>query len=151
MDIVFALLYGLAGTGVMSFVLRIAHEANFSGAEEVYAIGSVVPRPPGSSPWPGIVIHLLAGMGFALLYLAIGDAILLYAPGLLLLGAGIGLLRGLGVSLVLNVLAADQNPWQRFLDAGPVPAIWHLVGNLLYGLTVSVLFGVTNVNWMLVF
>ncbi len=150
MDYLYALLFGLIGTAVMTIVLRLVHSSGTESTLQVHAIGSTVPRTSDSSA-PGVVIHILVGLAGGVIYMLIGNEYLLYTGGLLLLGIGVGLLRGLVVSLLLTILAADQNPWERFLAAGTVPAIWHLIGNVLYGVSISVLFGITNVNWMLVY
>lgn len=150
MDIVYALVFGLIATAVMSLVLFVLRSSGFPNAELVRGIASTVPCPSSGSEAPGVIVHLLAGMLLGLVYLLVGRNLgPVGAGGLLLLGLGVGLLRGLAASIVLTVLAADQDPWQKFLDAGMGVAFCHLVGNLVFGLALSVLYGVIRVEPLL--
>jgi len=137
-----ALLFGLIGTGVMSGVLYAIEQA---GAPLVRGIGSAIPAPQGGSLMPGTTVHVVGGLFFGLVYLWIGQALPGLVPWqLLLLGVGVGVLRAIVADLLLAMLAFDQDPLRWMAQAGAGVGSAHALGHVLYGLSVSVLFGLSQ-------
>jgi len=152
MENLYALLYGLLGTALMSFVLYGVQQAGGPSAANVRGIGSSVPTPHGGSLVPGAAAHIVAGALFGLVYLGLGHAWASLAPGsLLALGIGVGLVRGLAVTGVLSLLAFDQRPMERIQLAGAGTFVVHALGNVVYGLALAVLFGLSRVDSALAF
>lgn len=142
MEFLISLIFGLIASGIMSLFLLLIHNADQPG---VHGIGSTVPRPDAWPKLTGPVVHFAVGMLMGLVYLALGGKFEPSVGGLFVLGAIIGLLRGVVTSLVLTLIAVGENTMGRFRDAGPGVAAWHLVGNLLFGIALTVLFGVGGV------
>jgi hypothetical protein len=146
MDALYPLLFGLVGTAVMSLVLYLLAQSGGALAG-VRGVGSSVPTPMGGSQVPGAAVHIVAGVVFAYAYLGLGEALTPLAPGLLLLiGALVGVVRGIATSIVLGMLAFDQRPMERMALAGNAVGTVHVIGAILSGLSVSVLFGFSAVT-----
>jgi hypothetical protein len=151
MNNLYSLLYGLVATGLMSLVLALVAQAG-GAAAQVKGIGSSIPTAVGGSQVPGAAVHILAGIVFAYVYMGLGHAWGVLVPWeLLLLGAVVGVVRGLVVSAVLGTLAMDQRPLERMQLAGVGVGTAHVLANVLYGLCLAVLFGLTRVDFMLAF
>lgn len=147
MENLYALIFGLIGTGIMSLLLYLVGELGGVTGENVRGIGSSIPAPRGGSQIPGAMIHLAAGAGFGLLYLVFGGGYVWYSPAALLaFGAVTGIVRGIVVSCFLALIAFDQDPWDFMQRAGAAVGIWHVGGNVVYGLCVSLLFGLAKVD-----
>ena len=142
MTVIAALIIGLIGSGLMSLFLRTLARIGGQDAWPVFGVGSSIPTPTGGSLIPGTIGHLGAGMIFAYIYLALARQMTGMEPvDLLMLGGGVGILRGFAVSIFVALLAFDQAPLGHMIQAGPGPGIFHLVGNVIYGLLVSLMFG----------
>ncbi|HKI99692.1 MAG TPA: hypothetical protein VKB51_14555 [bacterium] len=152
MENLYPLLFGLVGTGVMSLVLYAIGQAEGPTAAMVRGVGSSITTPVGGSLVPGGAVHIVAGIVFAYLYMGLGHAWAPLAPSLLvLLGLVVGLARGIAVSAVLGMLAFDQDPLGRMSLAGPGVGAIHVLGTLLYGLSLSLLYGFIPADRMLMF
>lgn len=91
----YPLLYGLIATAIMSAVLYLIGQLGTGAAARVKGIGSAIPTPAGGSQVPGAVVHIVAGVAFAYAFWGLGRAWAYLQPGqLVLLGAGMGVLRG---------------------------------------------------------
>jgi hypothetical protein len=152
MENVYPLLFGLVGTGVMSLVLYLVGQAGGPTAAAVRGIGSSIPTPVGGSQAPGSAVHIIAGIVFGYVYMGLGHVWAPLVPGLLLaLGVGVGIVRGIVVSAVLGMLAFDQDPLGKMSRAGFGVGLIHLIGTILYGLSLAVLYGFIPADAMLRF
>ena len=150
MEMFYTPLFGLLATAVMTVLLYAISNSGNEGMAFVRGIGSAVPTQAGGSLTPGVVVHVLAGLVFAYLYAALGRQFAFEMPGqMLALGVVVGLLRGGAVSLVLAMLAYDQQPLEHIARAGRGVAGVHALGNVAYGLVVSLLFGLSSVEYAL--
>jgi hypothetical protein len=152
MEYLYALVFGLVGTGVMTLVLYLISQIGAQSVAQVKGIGSAIPTPSGGSLVPGTAVHIAVGLIFGLVYLALGRQFAYLVPGALLgLGAGVGFVRGIVVSIVLGLIAFDREPLNRMNEAGPAVGIVHVIGNVIYGLCVSVLFGLSAIDYAVAF
>ncbi|HEX9844729.1 MAG TPA: hypothetical protein VGC20_18350 [bacterium] len=151
MENLYPLLFGLIGTGLMSLVLALVSQSG-GAAAQVKGIGSSIPTPVGGSQVPGAAVHIVGGIVFGYVYLGLGHSMGALVPAsLLALGAGVGIVRGIAVSAVLGMLAFDQRPLERIQLAGAGVGTAHVLGNVLYGLVLSALYGLTRVDYLLSF
>lgn len=149
MDFVWALVFGLVATGLMSGALWLVRQG---GAEGVWGIGSTVPRPPGGSDAPGMLVHIAAGLLFGVAYLLAARLLVLPAWWeLLLLGVGLGVVHSLVKSGLLAIISMAPDVAERWRAAGPGVAVVHLLAHVLHGVVVSLLFGVSGVVWYLAY
>ena len=144
MEIFIVVLFGWLSSLVMSYYLKLLRGASAPWAQDVYAIGSVVPKSAFGGGMPGVMVYLIAGALGAWAYYRLGSEASYTVGSLLGFGLAAGLIRGVVCSLLLTLLAADQGPFQRFFRAGPLPALAHLSGNLLFGISLSLLLGLTG-------
>lgn len=152
MENLYPLLFGLIGTVVMTFVLYTAGQSGVGKAAMVKGVGSSIPTPVGGSLLPGAIVHVVAGILFGYVFWALGRAWAYLVPGeLLALGVGVGIVRGVVVSIVLGLIAFDQRPLERMGEVGFGVGLTHVIGNVIYGLVVALLYGVTAVDFMLSF
>jgi hypothetical protein len=64
-------------------------------------------------------------------------------PWSAVLGAGVGFLHGLIVSLGLVWVVAEQHPLQEFNEAGMAIGLSHIVGHVVYGGVVGLVVGIS--------
>ena len=147
-----SLLFGLIATLLMSGLLYLTARSGVERSEWVRGVGSSIPTGTGGSLVPGASIHLVAGAVFGFVYLMIGQAFVWVSPaGLLAFGAGLGVARGLAVSAMLALVAFDQQPGAHMARAGFGVGACHVAGNIVYGLTLSLLFGASRIEAALAF
>ncbi len=145
METLYALLFGLIATAVMTILLYAVGQSGVSSVASVKAIGSAIPTPSGASLVPGALVYIAAGLLFGVVYLALGrNFAYLEIQPLLGLGALVGIARGLAVSIVLGLIAFNQDPLAHAIRSGFWVGLWHVVGSVAYGLTLSILFGVST-------
>ncbi len=139
---------GIVATALMTVVLYGIHWRGFANADMLRALGSLFTRSEANSLAPGIVLHFLMGIVFAFLYVGFWSALPLAALwSYLAVGLIFGLGHGLVVSFALVILVAEHHPLQRFQNAGMGVAIAHLLGHVIYGLTVGLLAGVWRLHF----
>ena len=125
----------------MIIAMAFIHYKKLANADMVRAIGSIFVQPESEAYPIGLVVHYSVGVFFAFLY-----ALLLeYAPiktpeSALIMSTFAGLVHGLVVSIMLVVAVAEHHPVRRFREAGISVAISHLVGHILYGFGVGLVF-----------
>jgi hypothetical protein len=103
-----ALAGGFVGTLVLTTALRAANELGLTRIDLPFLLGTAVTADRARAKALGYVFHLVAGEGFALVYLAIFAALDTSGWGL---GALFGLLHGVVSSTVLvNVLLPVVHP-----------------------------------------
>lgn len=139
---------GLLGTGGMSLVMWLITRSELANADMIRAIGSIFTRSYENSFKPGIIIHFVAGIVIAFIYILL---INLLSPSSLayfiLAGAMIGLFHGVAFSFVLVISVAEHHPLETFREAGSEVAVAHLAGHIIYGLIVGTVVGVLNIKF----
>ena len=152
METLYALLFGLIATAVMTILLYVVGQTGVGSVASVKAIGSAIPTPSGGSLVPGALVYIAAGLLFGVVYLSLGrNFAYLEVQPLLGLGALVGIARGLAVSIVLGLIAFNQDPLAHAIGSGFWVGLWHVVGSVTYGLTLSILFGTTAVDFAVSF
>ena len=125
-------------TGGMAFLMHVITALELTNADMVKAIGSVVTRSLKFA-WPvGMVLHLTAGIAFALLY--VGLFTFTNPEGLADLvgtGAVFGAAHGFVVALLLITVVAKRHPLEEFRKAGPFVGAAHFFGHVLYAVLVA--------------
>lgn len=144
--IMMALLFGWIAAGVMSLLLFAINKTGSLKSYLVKGIGSSIPTPQGGSMVPGFFIFLVTGAVTGLVYMLVGQEFRWFSPaGLLLFGAGLGLGRGLVTNGLLWMVAFDQAPKAHIVQAGGGVAAAHILGQVVYGLSLSALFGLSRI------
>ena len=131
------LLVGLLGTSVMTACLYTLHWSGFANGDMIRAIGSAITKRYEGSFWPGLGIHYASGIIFAGIYVYIlslvpplADSQVMKMAGL---GALLGFVHGLVVSMGLLIVVAEHHPMEQFREAGFGVAILHLAAHVVFG------------------
>lgn len=139
-----ALIAGVLAGAVMEAVLWVVGTAGWAKANMLVALGSLFTRSRDSAFRVGLTLHVIAAIAFAVLYtlvmLKLGYTAM---PSSMMLGAGIGFIHGLIVSLGLVWVVAEQHPLEEFSDAGLAIGLSHILGHVAYGLIVGVVVGIS--------
>ncbi len=138
-----ALVAGLVGGVLMEGVLWLIGRGGWAKADMVVALGSLFTKTRDTAWRVGALLHLVAAIGFAmgytLLMVALGYTAM---PSSMMLGAGVGFVHGLIVSLGLVWVVAEQHPLEEFNEAGMAIGLSHILGHLVYGAAVGFVVGV---------
>ncbi len=141
--LIFAVVSGLIGTGVMTLFMTGLTKSGATNARMVYAVGALLTRSGDRAVLVGSIVHLLSGVTFGLIYtLILMGVAAAGSPGLghmVFTGLLVGLVHGVMVSFFLVASVADQHPLDEFKEAGMAVALAHAAGHVLYGLTIGVL------------
>lgn len=144
-DFLMTCLVGVAATSLMTFTLYFFHWQGFANGDMLRALGSVITRKYENSFKPGLAIHLIGGILFALIYVFVWSMFPEIASASvarhILLGAFCGFAQGLVTSISLVVFVAEHHPLEQFRVAGFNVAIVHLFAHVVYGATVGGLAG----------
>lgn len=131
---------GLALEGVMWLISR----AGLAKGDMILALGALLTKSRENAYRVGFVIHVMAAMGFALVYvlllLTLGFTHLPYS---MLVGLGVGVLHGLLVSLMLVWVVADRHPLEEFKEADLLVGLSHMAGHVAYGGVIGLVVGLS--------
>lgn len=138
-----SLLAGVAGGLAMEGVLWVIGTAGWAKADMIVALGSLLTKSRSNAWSVGVALHTAAALGFGLLYtlliLTLGYGRM---PAALMLGAGLGFVHGLLVSLALVWIVAERHPLEEFSEATFAIGLSHIVGHVAYGAVAGVAVGV---------
>jgi hypothetical protein len=139
-----ALIGGLLGGMAMEGVLWIIGRGGWAKADMIVALGSMFTKSRETAWRVGAMLHFVSAVAFA-----IGYTLLLHALGATempwsgALGAGVGFLHGLIVSLGLVWVVAEQHPLAEFNEAGLAIGLSHIVGHVAFGAVVGLVVGIS--------
>ena len=141
MFVILAIVAGLVGTVFMSLMMWFIHERGWANADMIRAVGSMVTKRYDNALFPGLVLHVLAGILFAVFYLFV-----MRSTGvtnwfvIMSVGLAIGTFHGAAMVFVLMALA-EKHPIEQFRVAGPAVGWAHVVGHMAYGTGVGLAVG----------
>jgi hypothetical protein len=140
---------GGLGVGVMTAVLWMITKSGISNARMVVAVGSLLTRGYEKAALVGGFVHTAAGiffgLGYTYLLVAIGHAGVL--PNILF-GGLIGGVHGLVMALVLVAAVAEEHPMEEFQQRGFDVAVSHWFAHVAYGLVVGGVIGLSGLIGM---
>jgi hypothetical protein len=139
-----ALVAGLLGGIVMEGVLWVIGRGGWAKADMIVALGSMFTKSRDTAWRVGALLHIVSAIGFALAYTLLMHALgFTEMPQSAMLGAGVGFIHGLIVSLGLVWVVAEQHPLEEFNEAGLAIGLSHIVGHVAYGAVVGLVVGVS--------
>lgn len=118
MNVLGALLWGFFATIVLTTVMSAAQGFGLSRMSVPFILGAMVTPNRDRAPLIGFLIHLANGWLFAFLYAFAFESL---ARATWWLGAGIGLVHGLAVLVVLMPLLPGLHPRMATEHRGPEP------------------------------
>lgn len=140
-------LAGLAGTAFMTLIMTLVHRAQWANGDMVRALGSLATGSLDRAVPAGLAIHAVSGVLFAVPYVFLLGY---FAPDHSLsaatIGAVLGLLHGIVVSLILIAAVSDRHPVAKFRGAGFEVAAAHLAGHIGYGFGVGLAYAALHIT-----
>ena len=139
-----AFMAGLLGGIAMETVLWIIGRGGWAKADMIVALGSMFTKTRDTAWRVGALLHLASAIVFALGYTLLMQALgYTQMPWSAALGAGVGFLHGLIVSLGLVWVVAEQHPLEEFNEAGLAIGLSHIVGHVVFGFIVGLVVGIS--------
>lgn len=136
------ILAGVVAAFAMLLVLYPVHVAGLANADMLAAVGSLFTPNRRKAIGLGVLIHVLLGAFFAIIYSLIWSSVPFgMVSSYRLSGAAFGFAHGLVVSICLVVLVAEHHPVPRFQQAGMSVAVTHIAAHVVYGLVLGVAVG----------
>ena len=142
-DFTTAVIAGILGMFAMQFAMWLITRKGWAEGNMVVALGSLITRKRENAWRTGAVIHVIAAIFFATLYLVVMVRFgFNHLPVALVAGVGFGLLHGMIVTLALVWVVSDQHPLEEFQDAGLAVGVSHIAGHAAYGAIVGLVIGI---------
>lgn len=129
-----SLVAGVLGGLAMELAMWLIARAGLARGDMILALGSLLTKSRDNAYRTGLYIHVTAAMGFALVYtLLLVTLGYTHLPLSIMVGAGVGVLHGIIVSLMLVWVVADQHPLEEFKEADLLVGLSHFAGHVAYG------------------
>ena len=129
---------GLIGALVMNVFMLVVSRWFSERVDMTKAVGSLCTGNLKNARATGTLVHSLSGFIFGVVYLILFDLTQLTDISyLILLGAGIGFVHGLVVSYGLMFVVSERHPIEQYRTATIEIGLLHLIGHVLFGLTVG--------------
>ena len=137
MNIVGAIVAGLAGTAAMTVLMYLAPMMGLPKMDIIGMLGSMFTSNKGTATILGLVTHFMMGGIFAIIYallwsLGIGSPTWLWG---LIFGAVHGV-----VAIVTMPLMARMHPRPPEMEGGMLTMLGQLMGHMVYGLVVALVY-----------
>src|SRR5436190_6046210 len=105
-----ALVAGLLGGLAMEWVMWLISRAGLAKGDMILALGSLLTKSRDNAYRVGLIVHVVAAVGFALVYILLMVTLgYTQLPMALMLGLGVGTLHGILVSLILVWVVSDHH------------------------------------------
>jgi hypothetical protein len=139
-----ALVAGVLGGLAMEVAMWLIARAGLARGDMILALGSLLTKSRDSAYRVGLIVHVTAAMGFALVYtLLLVTLGYTHLPLSLMIGLGVGVGHGLLVSLMLVWVVADHHPLEEFKEADLLVGLSHFAGHVVYGGVVGLVVGLS--------
>ena len=137
MNILSAILSSLAGTLVMTVLMYMAPVMGLPKMDIISMLGTMFTPNQGAARVMGIVAHFMMGAVFAIIYaflwsLGIGSSTWLWG---LIFGAVHGV-----VAMVMMPVMTRMHPRPPQMENGPLMAVGLLMGHMVFGLVVALIY-----------
>jgi len=141
--VVSAVPIGLLAAVLMDRLMKWVSEQREVPVHMTRALGSLVTGREANAERVGLLIHLLSGSIFAILYLSLWQSFgLTEFKHTVFLGLGFGFAHGLLTAYALLTFVAERHPIPDYQNASLPVGLVHLLGHLVYGLSVGFLGGI---------
>ncbi len=138
---------GIVATLMMIGVMELITRSKLANADMVRAIGSIFTKSYKNALNPGLFIHIASGVFFAFIYFSMFSFVLGNNTALgSVAGLAGGFFHGIVITLALVNLVAKYHPLQKFQQTGFYMAFAHVVGHMVYGLSLGVIYSVAAAN-----
>ena len=137
MNLLGAIIAGLAGTAVMTMMMYLAPRMGMPKMDIIGMLGTMVVSKKGPATVMGLVIHLMMGLIFALIYA------MLWSLGLGRAAWGWGLIFGAVhgvIAIVTMPIMVRMHPRPPQIASGPLMMVGQIMGHLIFGLVVALVY-----------
>ena len=135
---------GVLGGLAMELAMWLICRAGLAKGDMILALGSLLTKTRDNAYRVGLIVHVTAAMGFALVYTLLMVTLgYTHLPVSLMLGLGVGVMHGLLVSLMLVWVVADRHPLEEFKEADLLVGLSHMVGHVAYGAIIGLVVGLS--------
>src|SRR5436309_451054 len=125
----------------MQGMMSVVHRYKWANADMIRAVGSLFSLSYEEALAPGLFIHYTFGVFFAFVYAFIIGLAPVSSPTVaFFIATFCGMVHGVIVGLLLDVLVAEHHPLKQFRKAGMSVVLAHVFGHAFYGLTLGILF-----------
>ena len=136
---------GIVATLMMIGIMELITRSKLANADMVRAIGSIFTKSYSNALNPGLLVHIASGVMFAFLYFlmfnfVLGDKVSLGSVA----GLAGGFFHGIVIVLALVNIIAKYHPVQKFQQTGFYMALAHIIGHMVYGLSLGVMYSVAS-------
>lgn len=139
------LLGGACGAAAMYGVVRVLNRFGWVKGDIILAIGQIFLHRRKNAFGLGLLLHVGTSLAFAPIYLLIlSKTGFVVFPVALMVGAFLGLLHGIFVTLALVWVSSDRPMLPEFTGARLPLAVMHCAGHIAYGAVVG-----TTVAWVM--
>ncbi len=146
MNIFLLILAGFTSTTVMTSLMFLIHKLKWANVDMTRAIGSLYTHSYELSYPIGLMIHYSFGIFFAFIYAKLVDISPVLTPGsVLIITTFVGLVHGVTVGLLLQVVISEHHPLLQFRRTSLPIVLTHVIGHVAYGMTLGVIFAI-NLN-----
>jgi hypothetical protein len=138
-----AVIAGLCGMVAMELVMWLITRRGWAQGNMIVALGSLLTRKRENAFFTGGILHVLAAIFFAMVYVFLMlEFGLNHFPAALMAGIAFGAAHGMVVTLALVWVVSDQHPLEEFRDAGLAVGVSHIAGHIAYGAVVGAVIGI---------
>jgi hypothetical protein len=142
-DFFTGVLAGVLGMFAMQLVMWLITRQGWAKGNMVIALGSLITRKRENAWGVGAIVHVIAAILFAMLYLLVMAKFgFTHLPAALVAGICFGLFHGMIVTLTLVWIVSEQHPLEEFQDAGLAVGVSHIAGHAAYGAVVGLVIGI---------
>lgn len=137
MDLIGAIVAGLAGTAVMTVLMTMAPMMGMPKMDIMGMLGSMFTANKGTATGLGFVMHFMMGAAFAIIYA------LLWNAGIGSVTALWGLIFGAVhavIVIMIMPMMVGMHPRPPEMESGPMTMVGQLMGHLVYGLVVALVY-----------
>ena len=139
------LLSGAIGACVMGALVQWSSRGKATDTDGVQALGNFGLLGLGHGKLTGWIVHIVAGMVFAVPYAIVMQWLgLTQIHHMLLAGVATGALHGYVVGFWIIILLGEHHRFRRVREEGPVLAVIYMISHVVFGGVVGLMLGVTG-------
>lgn len=136
---------GLLGGAAMEGMIGLFSRSSWGKGSMIVALGSLVTKTRENAWLVGAALHAIFAIAFAAIYLqAMMRLGFTHLPTSLMFGLGAGFFQGLVVSLALVWIVSEHHPLEEFREADLAIGLSHLLGHVVYGGVIGLVFGLAS-------
>ncbi len=137
MNVIGAIIAGVVGTAVMTILMYVAPMMGMPKMDIIGMLGSMITTDKRQATGLGLAMHMMMGILFALVYALLWSAGVGGATALW--GIVFGAIHTIAVLIVMPMMMR-VHPRPPEMDSGPMTMMGQLVGHMVFGLVVALVY-----------